>query len=189
MSPNQDTHLPGPSALRRWGSREEAAIGSVRRVLLQAEENFPAEPGLSLGTWFARVQETIAVAARVTVGQIEGRRLLVEDDVAFEQAGVFADICAEAIRAAARLWGGNSAKATDEILGLVGETEVSAARPGWDELLESLARCNAALEPMANGLRDGDLPMDVETSREGLVVNGFFEVAQQAFRMVHVLCA
>ena len=106
------THIGfGHSASSLHGSHEDAVIAAVRRVLLLAEENFPAEPGLSLGTWFARVQETIAAAARVTVVQIERRRLLVEDDVASEHAEVFADICAEASRAAARL--GDCAPAGD----------------------------------------------------------------------------
>ncbi len=168
-----------------YGKGEQARSGASLAAL---PSTAIYDPDLTLGIWLARGEETIAVAARVTLGQIERHRLLVEDDVATEQAGVFADVCGEAIRAAARIWGGHLAQASEEILSLLGASEIAARRPGWDDLLISLAGCSAALEPVANGLREGDLPMDGEASHDGLVVQSLTGVARRAFEPVFLLC-
>lgn len=173
----------------RWGTRTEAATLAVRRVLLRAEDEFPSDPDLSLGGWFARVQETIGVASRVTLERIEQGRILVLEDVATEEAGLFADVCAEAIRAAARAWGGNPLAASEEIFDFLARTEASGNRPGWDEILETLARCGAALEPVSNRLRDGDVPMTAVVDSDDAVMQGLLGVARQAFDVVYALCA
>ena len=168
--------------------RREAATLAVQRGLLQAEEKYLVDPGATLGTWFARVQETIAVASQVTIARIEEWRLPTEDDVADEQVGLYADICAEAIRAAARVWGEQpSPRAREEILHLVSGRQPAAAPRCWTTFLESLARCSAALEPLANGLREMDLPMDEPTDC-GRVAESLLEAAGHAFGAVYVLC-
>jgi hypothetical protein len=160
----------------------------VQRGLLQAEEKYLVDPGATLGTWFARVQETIAVASRVTLRRIEECRLPAEDDAADELVGLYADICAEAIRAAAQVWGERpSPRAREEILHLVSSRQPSADRLCWKTFLESLARCSAALEPLANGLREMDLPMGEPTDCER-VAESLLEAARHAFGAVYVLC-
>lgn len=168
--------------------RAAAAAMVVQRGIVLAEEKYLAHPSSTLGTWFARVQETIAVASRVTLARIDGSRGPSEGEVVDEQLGVHADICAEAIRAAAQVWGGGpSPHARAEILDLLSGHPHPVHQLSWPTLLMSLARCSAALEPLANGLRDADLPMGESTDCE-IVAACFLGTAQYAFGAVHVLC-
>jgi hypothetical protein len=171
----------------RGDGREEAARSSLRSGLAQAEEKYLAEPGATLGTWFARVHETIAVASRVSLERFEEARSLTEDDVAAEQVGLQADICAEAIRAAAQAWGVPPTHAREEILGLVLSRHPTHPEFRWIALLESLVRCNAALESLANGLREVDLPMGPPTDCHA-VAESFVEVAGHSYGALYALC-
>jgi hypothetical protein len=163
-------------------------VGVVERGLLAAEEMYLVEPGASLGTWFARVQETICVACRVTVGRLEDGRQLREVDLAGEQLGLLADVCAEAIRAAAQIWpGGPSPEARGEVLALVAERAAPAAARTIPDVLILLACCTAALEPLANGLREGDLPMADPLDR-AVIEECFLVAAGHAFAGVYALC-
>lgn len=166
----------------------EAAVGLVRRGILQAEEKYLVEPGASLGTWFARVQEPIGVGCRVTLRRLgEGRRLG-EADVAGEQLGLQADICAEAIRAAAQLSpGGPSPGAREDILAFVARRGPATSVATLPDVLVALAFCTAALEPLANGLREGDLPMGDPTDG-GAVTDCLIEVGDHAFGVIRALC-
>lgn len=165
-----------------------AAIRIVRRGILQAEEKYLIEPGASLGTWFARVQEPICVGTRVTLGRLEEGRSLWEAEVAGEQLGLQADVCAEAIRALAQLSpGGPSPEAREQVLYFVARRFALPTVVGIPDLLVVLARCTAALEPLANGLRDGDLPMGPPTDRDA-VEEPLLTVAKQAFGAVNGLC-
>jgi len=169
-------------------NRVATAVIVVQRGILQAEEKYLVHPSATLGTWFARVQETIAVASRVTLGRIEESRGLSEDEIADEQLGVHADICAEAIRAAAQVWGGGpSPLAREEILDLVSSRRPPDPRLCWMTFLLSLAHCNAALEPIANGLREMDLPMGAPTDCEA-VAQSFIAVGSHSFGALYALC-
>ena len=168
--------------------REQAAIRLVRRGVLQAEEKYLVEPTASLGIWFARVQEPICVACRVTLARLVEGRGLGEADVAAEQAGLQADICAEAIRAAAQLWPrGPSPEAREAVLALVAARARSASPVSLPHVLVALVGCTAALEPVANGLREEDLPMGDPTDREA-VTACLVEVIDRAFGVIHALC-
>jgi hypothetical protein len=172
-------------------SGNEAASSIIRRVLLQAEEDFVADPWFTLGTWLARVQETISVASAVALSGIDARRHLEDDDVAAEAMGVFADLCAEAIRAAARLSPESmSADPKEMLLASVGEEEVlGPAAVHWSDLKDALVRCQAAIEPIANGLREGDLPMSRDADPDGVVYANLIEVIRQGYGVVFALCA
>lgn len=163
-------------------------ISTIRRALAQAEEKYLVSPDATLGTWFARVHETIAVAAEVTITRMRERRPATEPALVAEQMGLHADICAEAIRAAAQAWGEPpSPRTRDDILDLLAFRSPSEpAGSSWQELLLSLAACTAALEPLANGLRDGDLPMGEPTDRK-LVLSSFLGAAELAFGLVNAL--
>lgn len=190
---------PGSGAGGRWATAagrgeadapdpEHAAIRLVRRGVLQAEEKYLVEPTASLGIWFARVQEPICVACRVTLVRLVEARGLGEADVAAEQAGLHADICAEAIRAAAQLWdGGPSPAARDEVLALVAARGRADSPIGLSTVLVALVSCTAALEPLANGLREEDLPMGDPTDREA-VTACLVEVIDHAFGVIYALC-
>lgn len=168
--------------------RTAAATMVVQRGIVQAEERYLVDPGATLGIWFARVQETIAVASRVTLRQIDEGRRPSEDEVADEQLGVHADTCAEAIRATAQVWGGGpSPLARAEILDLISGRSRPTEHLTWSALLVMLARCSAALEPLANGLREADLPMAEPTDCE-VVADCFLNAALHAFGAVRVLC-
>jgi hypothetical protein len=168
--------------------RERAAIFLVRRAVLQAEEKYLVKSSASLGIWFARVQEPICVACRVTLQRLAEGRGLGEADVAAEQVGLQADICAEAIRAAAQLWpGGPSPEARDEILALVAARARGAFGVVLSNVLIALAGCTAALEPLANGLREEDLPMGDPTDREAVIAS-LVEVIDGAFGVIRALC-
>lgn len=165
-----------------------AAVDVVRRGILQAEEKYLVEPGTSLGTWFARVQEPICVGCRVTLLRLGEGRLLGEADVAGEQLGLQADICAEAIRAAARLSrGGPSPGANEEILAFVARLGRTRSVAGLLDVLVALAFCTGALEPLAGGLREGDLTMGDPTDRKA-VTDCLVEVSAYSFGVVHALC-
>jgi hypothetical protein len=168
-----------------------AATEAVKRVLAEAEETFLADDTYTLGVWNARVGETLAVAARGLSAHVEQGDLLLNDDIALEQAELFADVCAEAIRAAAHSWGECSpAEAREEILCLLEEAYAFAPeRPGWDDLMLALLRGTAALEPVTSGLREGDLPVTTFLSTGGKASSCFMEVARQAYWAVYVLCA
>jgi hypothetical protein len=179
--------IAGPSE-RTVSDRGQTAIRLVRRGVLQAEEKYLVKPSASLGIWFARVQEPICVACRVTLVRLVECRRLGEADVAAEQVGLQADICAEAIRAAAQLWrGGPSPEAQDEILALVAARTRSACADDLSDVLVALVGCSAALEPVANGLREEDLPMGDPTDREA-VTACLLDVVDRAFGVIHALC-
>jgi hypothetical protein len=165
-----------------------AALDVVRRGILQAEEKYLVEPGASLGTWFARVQEPIAVGSRVTLRRVgEGRRLA-EDDIRAEQLGLLADICAEAVRAAAQLApGGSSPAVRDAILAVVAGCRPIRPVASLFEVLVVLASCTAALEPLANGLREGDLPMGDPTDCDA-VSACLVEVGVHSIGVIDELC-
>ena len=168
--------------------RTAAATMVVQRGIVQAEERYLFDPGATLGIWFARVQETIAVASRVTLRGIDEDRRPSDDEVADEQLGVHADICAEAIRATAQVWGGGpSPLARVEILDLVSGRFRPTQELNWSALLLMLTRCSASLEPLANGLREADLPMAEPTDCE-VVADCFLSAALYAFGAVYVLC-
>ena len=168
--------------------RAAAATMVVQRGIVQAEERYLVDPDATLGVWFARVHETIAVASRVTLQRIDESRRPGEDEVADEQLGVHADICAEAIRATAQVWGGGpSPLARAEILDLISGRSRPMEQLTWSVLLVILTRCSAALEPLANGLREADLPMAEPTDCE-VVAECFLSAALHAFEAVHVLC-
>jgi hypothetical protein len=159
----------------------------VRDGLARAEERYLVDPDASLGTWFARVHETIAVASGVTLARSMEGRLPTEVDVAAELSGVYADICAEAIRAAALFRDeGSSTQARDEVLGCVVAVRVRLVQLRWERLLELLVSLNATLEPIANGLREGDLPMGAPIDCD-LVMERLIAVADGAFGAVCVL--
>jgi hypothetical protein len=167
--------------------RREMANLLVRHALMQAEERYLVVPGATLGTWFARVHETVAVASRITVARLEEDQDLLEEDVAVEQLGLQADICAEAIRAVAEVWpGGSTPEAKDELLEFVSFEWGGGMHMSWTTLLLTLARCSAALEPVANGLRDKDLPMDSSAENEA-IVESFHDAAVHAFAAVCAL--
>jgi hypothetical protein len=154
---------------------------------VQAEEKYLVKPSASLGIWFARVQEPICVACRVTLLRVAEGRQLGEAEVAAEQAGLQADICAEAIRAAAQFWpGGPSPEARDEVLTLVAARARSASAVVHSDVLVALVGCTAALEPVANGLREEDLPMGDPTDRDA-VTACLVEVIDHAFGVIHAL--
>lgn len=127
--------------LRRSRRRDEAAAETIRHLLRHAEEHYPADSETSLGAWFARVQETIAVAGRVAVDRLHENRHLDEREIAMELIGVFGDVCAEAVRAGARVRGGNSLRASENlILVLLGPRGSFPVRRGWNGLFEALDR-------------------------------------------------
>lgn len=168
--------------------RRKAAVGVVRRGILQAEEKYLVEPDASLGTWFARVQEPICVGCRVTLLRLSEGRRLGEAEVAGEQLGLQADICAEAMRAAARLSpGGPSPGATDDILAFIARLGDTRSVATLFDVLVALAFCTSALEPLANGLRERDLPMGHPTDGEA-VTDCLIEVSAYAFGVIHALC-
>jgi len=178
-------------ALRRSphdAERRRRAIGIVKRGLAQAEEKYLVEPDATLGTWFARVAETVAVAARVVLERLEEGRRPEEAEVAGEQLGLFADICAEAIRATSQVWSESpSSQAREEIVQLISDSPRTLTGPSWVGALGSLAQCVAALEPLANGLRDGDLPMAEPTDCDR-VAEALLEVAIHALQAIDALC-
>jgi hypothetical protein len=169
-----------------------ASIEIVRILLAKAEEVYLADAALSLGLWLARVQETIGVAARVTLAGMERRELLQVAAVAEEQLGVYGDLCAEALRAAARLAeseSGRSAGLKDDLLTGVASGDLPNARPGWGDLLETLARTQSALEPVASALRDEDLLVaELRASDRRVLGDCFLAVAREAFLVVDGLC-
>lgn len=147
----------------QWQVRAEVTT-VIRRGVLQAEEKYLIDPEATLGTWFARVEETIAVASRITLARIDEGRSALNGEIAAEQIGLFADICAEAIRGAARIWGPSpSPHTTEMIITFAADRAAIAGPPSWATILATLARCSAALEPIANGLREADLPMGEPT--------------------------
>lgn len=160
----------------------------VKRGLAQAEEKYLVAPEATLGTWSARVTETLAVAARIILVRIEEGRRLEEEEVTSEQLGLFADICAETIRATSKVWGDAPAQlARDEVLAAIFATPRTLTGPSWVGALGSLTQCLAAVEPLANGLRDGDLPMGEPTECE-LVAAALLEVGVHALQAIESLC-
>lgn len=55
------------------------------------------------------------------------------------------------------------------------------------DVLVALAFCTTALEPLAAGLREGDLPMGGPTDGE-VVTDCLVEVSAHAFGVIHALC-
>lgn len=144
--------------------RRRKAMPFLEAALARAEEMYLVDSDATLGTWFARVAETLAVASRVVMNWVDEGRSLEEKEVVLEQAGLFADICAEAIRAASRAQGKErSAQARGEVLEAAFVSPAAVMDSSWSARLSVLARCTAALEPVANGLREGDLPMSEPT--------------------------
>jgi len=168
--------------------RRRRATQMVKRGLAQAEEKYLVAPDATLGTWFARVAETVAVAARVVLERLEEGRRPEEAGIAGEQLGLFADICAEAIRATSQVWNKTSpAQAREEIVELILASPRTLTGPSWVGTLGSLAQSVAALEPLANGLRDGDLPMGEPTDCDR-VAEALLEVAIHALHAIDALC-
>ncbi|HWC47859.1 MAG TPA: hypothetical protein VG448_03150 [Solirubrobacterales bacterium] len=184
--PRRERDPPQPQWSRGESQRRATATLVVKRGLAQAEEKYLVAPDASLGTWFARVTETLAVAARVVIERTEGD--CGPGEFTAEQLGLFADICAEAIRAAAQVWGSSSSsRAREEIVELIISTPHPSASPSSIGGLWSLAGCLAAMEPLANGLRDGDLPMGepIDCDR---VAEALLGVALHAFQAIEDLC-
>lgn len=172
---------PGPE-------RRQRGMLVVKRGLAQAEEKYLVASDATLGTWFSRVAETITVAARIMLERIDAGRRLEEAEIAGEQLDLFADICAEAIRATSQLWGeSSSSQAREEIIELIFASAPTTCGPSWVGTLKSLARSAAALEPLANGLRDGDLLMAEPTDIDR-VAAAFLEVAIHAREAIDALC-
>src|SRR5215218_10101170 len=141
--------------------RLEAAREIVRRVLVRAEESYLADPDLTLGTWLTRVQETLSVASSFALDGSEAGRSLDDDRVASDAIGVFADLCAEAIRAAARLAPVCSSRDPKEAVLAVACRDDCLLPSGirWADLKDSLIRCQVAIEPLASSLREADRPI------------------------------
>jgi len=154
---------------------------------VHAEEKYLVDPDASLGTWFARVHETIAVASRITLQRVFEGRTLEADEVAEEQIGLASDICAEAIRGLSRLWpDAHPASTREDIIELISR-EPHPGVEGWEAVSSCLLRCCAELEPLANGLREGDLPM-ASAAEGNQVMNSLYYAALHAFGLVYVLC-
>lgn len=167
--------------------RLEAAKEIVRRVLVRAEEEYLADPDLTLGIWLTRVQETISVASSMTLAGSEAGRSLDDDDVAADAIGVFADLCAEAIRAAARLVPGASRDPKEAVLAVACRDDcLIPLGTGWGDLKDSLIRCQVAVEPLASTLRDADRPVSNVAGDEAY--SAFVDVIRHAFPVVHGLC-
>jgi hypothetical protein len=164
--------------------RRRKAMPFLETALARAEEMYLVDPDATLGTWFARVTETVAVASRVILKWIAEGHSLAEKEVVQEQIGLFADICAEAIRAASRAQGKErSGQARGEILEAVFVSPAAVMDSSWSARLSVLASCTAALERLANGLREGDLPMDEPTDCDQ--VEGVFRAV--AILALHVV--
>lgn len=186
--PNAAWFLGDPADMPELFDRRRKAMPILELALARAEEMYLVAPDATLGTWFARVTETIAVAARVVLEWIEEGRRLGETDIVGEQLGLFADICAEAIRAASRASGeGQVIQAREEILEMAFVSPMALMDSTWGSRLRVLARCNAALEPLANGLRDGDLPMGEPTDCDQVAAS-FIAVAILALHVVEAHC-
>lgn len=184
----QEGKKPGSGLEQRWVCRDDAALSAVERLLARAEEAFPADTGMSLGTWFARVQETIAVTARVLLNHLESGRLL-DQDVRPELMVAFGDVCAESTRALAWLGGGDPARANQATLHFLREFGGTVEECDWLRLQETVARCCAMLEPVATVLRNGDLPLGDARDREGAEVeDALLKVARESFGQVCALC-
>lgn len=164
----------------------EAAREIVRRVLVRAEESFLADPDLTLGTWLARVQETISVASATTLAAAETGRVLERDDVAAEAIGVFADLCAETVRAAARLSPVSASHDPKEAVLTLACRDDCPSRVDWVDVKDALIRCQVAIEPLASSLREGDRPMTGAAEEEAY--STFIEVIRQSFSVVYGLC-
>lgn len=169
-------------------ARIAAALRVVDRAVLMAEEKYPAEPGASVGTWFARVQETISVACRVAVRRLDEDHRPCAADLAGEQLGLLADICAEATRAAAQTRPGGSALGSrvEALLFLAGH-DAPALAECHPDVLVLLVHCTAALEPLANGLRQGDLQV-ADAVDQAIVGECFLAAFGRAFAGVYALC-
>lgn len=194
--PREQPHFAGQGAddavsserAADFGRRQRASL-IVKRGLAQAEERYLVSPEATLGTWFARVTETLTTAARIILVRIEEGRHLDEEEVAAEQLGLFADICAETVRATSKVWeGGQPQLAREEILtAIFASTPLTLPGPSWVGTLGSLTQCVAALEPLANGLRDGDLPMGEPTDCE-LLAAALLEIGVHALHAIESLC-
>lgn len=178
-----------PGAEDRWISRHDAAFRTVERILLRSEESFPAGEDMTLGTWFARAQETLAVTSRVCIGHIESGQLLGDRRIADEVMVAFGEVCSEATRTVGWLNGGERARANQAALQLLWHYDLPIADPAWAEVLEAVARCSAALEPVANCLREGDVAREDARSVDGDVIKqAWLEVGRLSFREVYALC-
>ena len=176
-----------PGDLDDPGQRRRATA-VLKRGLAEAEERYLVAEGATLGTWFARVAETVAVADRVILGQLESGCRPEDEGVVGQQLGVLAAIGAEAIRAMSQIWDPTSpTRAREEIVELISASPRSRSGSSWAETFSALAMCLAATEPIASGLRDGDLPMGEPTDGD-LVIEAFREVAEHAFRAIEARC-
>jgi hypothetical protein len=168
--------------------RRRRATAVLKRGLAEAEEKYLVAEGATLGTWFARVAETVAVADRVILGQLESGCRVEDEGVAGQQLGVFAAISAEAIRAMSQIWDRTSpTRAREEIVELISASPRSCSGSSWTETLSAVGRCLAVTEPIASGLRDGDLPIGEPTDGD-LVIEAFLEVAVHAFQAIEARC-
>jgi hypothetical protein len=164
---------------------------TVRRILLEAEEEYPSDPDLTLGVWAARVQETIAVAADLTLAGAEDGHFPEEGGAALDVIAVFAEMCAESIRAAARVVPAPPMVRDQKealLAGLGSEERALESRLDWNGLQGVLVRCQAAMEPISGGLRDGDLPMNREVDPSGLAYDALVTVAKLGYGVVYAFC-
>jgi len=170
----------------RWVGRADGARALLERVLLAAEEEHPADSDFTAGAWLARVQETVAISAKVTLRLRSGSPAPDSGPVASELAGVFADVVAEALRAAAWLGGKAPTWKYEVMLGL--EPPSSLISPTWEDTLAAVAECCAELEPMSNALREEDFSVD-DAQRARLNFTGsLLAISQAAFGQVFLLC-
>lgn len=187
-----DAYIDTLDAGLRPDVRRRAAMETVRRILLEAEEVYPSDPDLTLGAWAARVQETIAVAADLTLAGGANGHSPTEDGVAFDVIAVFAEVCAESIRAASRVAPGPpiNPDPKEALLARVasGETALES-HLDWHGLQRVLVRCQAAMEPVSSGLREGDLPMNRGADPSGVAYDALAAVAALGYDVVYALCA
>lgn len=167
-------------------ARADGARALLERVLLTAEEEHPADSDLTVGAWLARIQETVAVSAKVTLRLRSDGQTPDLEPVACELAGVFADVSAEALRAAAWLGGKAPGWKYEVMRGL--ETPGSLISPTWEDALTTVAECCAALEAMSNALGEDDFSVDDAQRARLDFTSNLRAISQAAFGQVFLLC-
>lgn len=187
---SSDAYIETLNAGLRPDVGRRVAMETVRRILLEAEEEYPSDPDLTLGVWAARVQETIAVAADLTLAGGEDGRFPGKGEASLDVIAVFAEMCAESIRAAARV-APTPRMVPDPkealLAGLGGEETALESHLDWNGLQGILVRCQAAMEPISGGLRNGDLPMNREVDPSGLAYDALVTVARLGYGVVYSL--
>jgi Nuclease-related domain len=168
----------------------EVSVEVLRVALLRAEETYLADPNLSLGVWLVRIQETISVASAAILNAIDRDEQLAAPDIAAKLTGIFADLAAEAIRAASRLEPARAQRDPQSFVLELGTIQLperaSISAAGWPYLKDSIIRCQAAVEPIAAGLRLDD---NVAANRlDAEAFESILEVVREAHRAVLCLC-